>query len=57
MIPGTAIHTPDVAHHARAEEGDRAVVDGALAMALTIVDCWTDATAMAEVRGAFEPNP
>jgi metal-dependent amidase/aminoacylase/carboxypeptidase family protein len=50
---GVAIHTPEFAHHARSEDGDRAVVDGALAMALTIVDLWADPGSLTAVRGAF----
>ena len=50
---GCAIHTPDFAGHARSEDGDRAVIDGALSMALTIVDLWADADAMNSVRDAF----
>lgn len=53
---GTAIHTRDFATHARSEAGDRAIIDGALSMALTIVDCWADPDAMVAIRGAFEPN-
>ena len=53
---GTAIHTPDFATHARSEAGDRAVVDGALSMAMTIVDCWSDQNAMDAIRGAFVPS-
>lgn len=51
---GCAIHTPDFATHARAESGDRAIIDGALSMALTIVDLWADAESLSAVRGAFE---
>jgi metal-dependent amidase/aminoacylase/carboxypeptidase family protein len=51
--PGTSIHTPEFAHHARSEAGDRAVIDGALAMACTIVDLWADGEALGAVRGAF----
>lgn len=50
---GCAIHTPDFAGHARSEDGDRAVVDGALSMALTIVDLWADAESLQSVRDAF----
>lgn len=53
---GVAIHTPDFADHAVSEAGDRAVIDGATAMAMTIVDCWTDAKAMATIRDAFVPE-
>ncbi len=51
---GTAIHTPEFAAHARSESGDRAIIDGALSMALTIVDCWADHDAMSAIRGAFD---
>ncbi len=50
---GTSIHTPEFAVHARSEDGDRAVIDGALSMAMTIVDCWADPAAMGAIRGAF----
>lgn len=40
--PGVSIHTPEFADHARGPAGDRAVLDGAKAMAATIVDCWLD---------------
>jgi amidohydrolase len=53
---GTAIHTPDFATHARSEAGDRAVIDGALSMALTIVDLWANTETMGSVRGAFEES-
>jgi amidohydrolase len=53
---GVSIHTPDFAAHARSADGDRAVVDGALSMALTIVDLWADAETLRSVRGAFEEN-
>ncbi|MDH4168104.1 MAG: M20 family metallopeptidase [Acidimicrobiia bacterium] len=39
---GSAIHTPEFATHSRSEHGDRAVIDGAKAMAMTIIDLWTD---------------
>ncbi len=50
---GTAIHTADFARHTRSEMADRAVVDAALTMALTIVDCWTDPRAMTKIREEF----
>jgi amidohydrolase len=40
--PGVSIHTPEFAAHARSESGDRAVLDGAKAMAATVLDCWAD---------------
>lgn len=38
--PGTAIHTPEFAVHARGEGGDRAVLDGAKALAGVVLDRW-----------------
>jgi amidohydrolase len=37
---GTAIHTADFALAARSESGDRAVLDGAIALAWTVADVW-----------------
>ncbi len=39
---GVSIHEREFATAAGSETGDRAVLDGALALALTIVDVWTD---------------
>ena len=50
---GTAIHTPDFEVFAGGEEGDRAVIDGALTMALTMVDCLASADTREEIRAAF----
>ncbi len=47
---GVSIHTPAFAVHARSPEADRAVVDGAKAMAMTVVDLWARPAALAEVR-------
>ena len=38
-------------------DGDRGVLDGAKAMAMTAVDLWLRPDAMAEVRAAFDPAP
>ena len=40
--PGVSIHTPEFARHAVGDAGDRAVLDGAKAMAATVIDCWLD---------------
>jgi len=50
---GTAIHTEEFASFTRTEMADEALVDGALSMALSIVDCWTDPAAMDAVRAEF----
>ena len=39
---GVAIHTEDFARYAGSDEGDRAAVDGASAMAMTVIDLWLD---------------
>jgi amidohydrolase len=41
--PGVPIHTRAFAGFAGGPEGDRAVVDGAKALAFTVADLWTDA--------------
>jgi amidohydrolase len=40
--PGIPIHTPAFAGFAGGPEGDRAVIDGAKALASTVVDLWLD---------------
>ncbi len=50
---GVGIHTPAFAEHACGPDGDRAVLDGARAMAATIADLWLDPTALAECRAEF----
>jgi amidohydrolase len=51
---GLPIHTPDFATSARGHGGDRAVVDGAVAMACTIADLWLADGALEAVRTEFE---
>jgi metal-dependent amidase/aminoacylase/carboxypeptidase family protein len=51
---GVPIHTPDFATHTRGPEADRAVIDGAVAMARTIVDLWTDDGLLDAVRSDFD---
>lgn len=50
---GTPIHTPEFEVFTGGEEGDRAVIDGALTLALTMVDCLASADARQEIRAAF----
>jgi amidohydrolase len=54
---GTPIHTTDFAQWACSEQGDRAVIDGAKAMAMTAIDLWTDAELLAAVRADFARHP
>jgi amidohydrolase len=51
--PNVAIHTQDFVRYAGGPEGDRAVIDGAKAMAATVVDLWAEPGALDEVQAAF----
>jgi hypothetical protein len=51
---GTPIHTPAFATAARSASGDRAVVDGAVAMAWTVADLWCGDGVLEAVRAEFE---
>ena len=53
---GTPIHTPEFEVYAGGEEGDRAVIDGALTMAFTLVDTLVRADQRTAIRGAFDDN-
>jgi metal-dependent amidase/aminoacylase/carboxypeptidase family protein len=48
-----AIHTRDFAGWAAAPEGDKAVLDGAKAMAMTVADLWLRPDVLDEARRAF----
>jgi metal-dependent amidase/aminoacylase/carboxypeptidase family protein len=50
---GVAIHTLEFAEWARSPDGDKAVLDGAKAMAMTIIDLWTSAQLRDDVTAAF----
>lgn len=52
--PSVAIHTQDFVRYAASDTGDRAVLDGAKAMAATIVDLWAADGVLDEVKAAFE---
>ena len=51
---GISIHTPEFALHAAGPAGDAAVLDGAKAMAMTVVDLWLAPDSLAAARAAFE---
>jgi len=51
---GLPIHTPEFATHARAESGDQAVIDGALALAWTVADLWAGDGVLDTVRAEFD---
>jgi len=50
---GVAIHTREFAEYAGSDEGDRAVIDGARAMAMTVVDLWLDNSLRDQVAAEF----
>ena len=52
---GVAIHTAEFAVHAGGALGDAAVVDGALAMALTAVDLWAEPDRLDAARALLVP--
>jgi len=54
---GVPIHSVEFARWAADEPGDRAVLDGAKAMAMTVVDLWTSATLRERVTGEFAQRP
>jgi amidohydrolase len=54
--PHVSIHTPEFADYAVEAPGDAAVLDGAKALAMTMVDLWLKPGALAEVTAAFEPS-
>jgi amidohydrolase len=54
---GVPIHTPDFATWARGDEGDRAVIDGAKAMAMTVVDLWCSDALREAAAAEFARRP
>lgn len=52
--PNVAIHTADFARFAGGSDGDRAVIDGAKAMAATVIDLWTDPAVLDAARAEFD---
>jgi amidohydrolase len=54
---GVPIHSVAFAEWAGGPEGDRAVVDGAKVMAMTVVDLWTSASLRSETLAEFATRP
>ena len=54
---GVPIHSIEFAEWARSADGDKAVLDGAKAMAMTIVDLWTSAELRDATTAAFAGRP
>lgn len=54
---GVPIHTVDFARYAGSEHGDRAVLDGAKAMAMTVVDLWSSTVLREAAAAEFDRRP
>jgi amidohydrolase len=54
---GVPIHSLDFARFAGGPDGDQAVIDGAKAMAMTVVDLWTSSDLLTRVRAEFDRRP
>jgi amidohydrolase len=52
--PNIPIHTPEFATWARGEDGDSAVIDGAIALAWTVADLWLGDGTIEAARAEFE---
>lgn len=52
--PGVKIHEAEFAAAAASEAADQAVIDGAKAMAMTMVDYWTDSSVRVRARSEYE---
>jgi amidohydrolase len=53
---GVPIHTPAFAGFAGGAEGDRAVIDGAKALAWTVADLWLDEALLPQARAEWEAS-
>ncbi len=51
--PHISIHTPEFTAYAGGPAGDKAVIDGAIAMALTVADLWARPEVLATARTQF----
>lgn len=54
---GIGIHTERFADYAASAEGDAGVIDGAKAMAMTVIDLWTSPEHLAHLAAAFAEQP
>ena len=51
--PNVSIHSPDFTAYAASDAGDRAVLDGAKALAMTVVDLWLRPDKVEAARAEF----
>ena len=54
---GVPIHSVEFARWAGSAEGDRAVIDGAKAMAMTVIDLWCSPGVLTQAQAAFATRP
>lgn len=47
------MHSPQFAEYTKSKEADKAVLDGAKIMAMTVIDLWTRPDMQAAVRESF----
>lgn len=50
---GVSLHSPQFAEYTRSSEADKAVLDGAKIMAMTVIDLWTRPDLQRNVKAAF----
>ena len=50
---GVSLHSPQFAEYTKSKEADKAVLDGAKIMAMTVIDLWTRPDMQAAVRESF----
>lgn len=50
---GVSLHSPQFAEYTASKEADKAVLDGAKIMAMTVIDLWTKADLQENVKSAF----
>ncbi|NDF82587.1 MAG: amidohydrolase, partial [Actinobacteria bacterium] len=50
---GVSLHSPQFADYTKSKEADKAVLDGAKIMAMTVIDLWTRAELQHAVRESF----
>ena len=50
---GVSLHSPQFAEYTKSKEADKAVLDGAKIMAMTVIDLWANAELQRSVKDAF----
>jgi hypothetical protein len=50
---GVSLHSPQFAEYTTSKDADKAVLDGAKIMAMTVIDLWTRPELQQNVKNAF----